>query len=127
MAARLAAENITDDEKQQLMEMGRECDRELLEDGVSRQDKANLHYNLHEKIVNTTRCPELIQSINRTNLHTVILSNAYHIDWRHDDPERHRNLVQSIISGDPDRAESTMRQHVRDGYAMELKAIQNEI
>ncbi|HEC61307.1 MAG TPA: GntR family transcriptional regulator [bacterium] len=127
MAARLAAKNITGDEKQQLMEMGRECDRELLEDGVSRKDKANLHYKLHEKIVNITRCPELIQSINRTNLQTVILSNAYHIDWRHDDPERHRNLVRSIIAGDPGRAESTMRQHVRDGYAMELKAIQNEI
>jgi DNA-binding GntR family transcriptional regulator len=109
------------------MELAGKCDRELLGDGVSRQDKANLHYTLHEKIVNITRCPELIQSINRNNLHTVILSNAYHIDWLHDDPERHRNLAQSIISGDPDRAESTMRQHVRDGYAMELKAIQIEV
>jgi len=127
MAARLAAQNITDEEKQQLMEIAVECDRELLDDRMSRQDKANLHYTLHEKIVNTTRCPELIQSINRNNLHTLILSNAYHIDWLHDDPERHRNLVQSIISGDSDRAESTMRQHVRDGYAMELKAIQNEV
>jgi DNA-binding GntR family transcriptional regulator len=127
MAARLAAENITYEEKEQLMELAGKCDRELLGDGVSRQDKANLHYTLHEKIVNITRCPELIQSINRNNLHTVILSNAYHIDWLHDDPERHRNLAQSIISGDPDRAESTMRQHVRDGYAMELKAIQIEV
>ena len=126
MAARLAAENITAEEKELLMELAGKCDRELLDDGVSRQDKANLHYTLHEKIVNITRCPELIQSINRNNLHTVILSNAYHIDWRHDNPERHRNLVQSIISGNPDRAESTMREHVRDGYAMELKAIQNE-
>ena len=31
------------------------------------------------------------------------------------------------LKNDFDRAESTMRQHVRDGYAMELKAIQNEI
>jgi DNA-binding GntR family transcriptional regulator len=35
-------------------------------------------------------------------------------------------LVQSINSGDPDRAETTMREHVRDGYRMELKALQNQ-
>ena len=80
MAARLAARNVTEEEKRQLMEMAEECDRELVSDRMNRQDKANLHYKLHEKIVNITRCPELIQSINRNNLHTVILSNAYHID-----------------------------------------------
>ena len=126
MAARLAAENITDDERRELMDMAAECDRELVSDRMSRRDKANLHYKLHERIVNITRCPELIQSINRNNLHTVILSNAYHIDWLHDNPERHRTLVQGINSGDADRAERIMREHVRDGYTMELKALQNE-
>ncbi|MBN2552835.1 MAG: GntR family transcriptional regulator [Spirochaetales bacterium] len=123
MAARLAAENATDEERRELMEMAEECDRELVSDRMSRQEKAGLHYELHEKIVTITRCPELIQSITRNNLHTVILSNAYHIDWLHDDPDRHRTLVQSILSRDPDRAERTMRAHVRDGYAMELKAL----
>jgi DNA-binding GntR family transcriptional regulator len=127
MAARLAAENVTEEEKRELMDMAEECDRELVSERMNRQDKANLHYKLHEKIVNITRCPELIQSINRNNLHTVILSNAYHIDWRHDNPEQHRTLVQSIVSGIPDQAERTMREHVRDGYAMELKALQNEL
>ena len=126
MAARLAAGNITEEEKRELMEMAQECDRELVADRLSRQEKAALHYKLHERIVNITRCPELIQSINRNNLHTVILSNAYHIDWRHDNPERHRTLVQSINSADPDRAEAAMREHVRDGYSMELKALQNQ-
>jgi DNA-binding GntR family transcriptional regulator len=125
MAARLAAQNATEEEKRELMAMAEECDRELVSDRMNRQDKANLHYKLHEKIVNITRCPELIQSINRNNLHTVILSNAYHIDWRHDNPQRHRTLVQSIIAGNPDLAEATMRDHVRDGYAMELKALQS--
>jgi hypothetical protein len=31
---------------------------------MNRQDKASLHYKLHEKIVDITRCPELIQSVN---------------------------------------------------------------
>ena len=126
MAARLACLNITEEEKRELMQMAEECDRELLGERISRQDKANLHYKLHERIVNITRCPELIQSFNRNNLHTLIMSNAYHIDWRHDKPERHRMLVQGILSGDPDRAESIMRDHVRDGYTMEIKALHNE-
>jgi DNA-binding GntR family transcriptional regulator len=124
MAARLAAENVTGEETRELLDLALECDRELVGDRLSRQDKASLHYKLHERIVNITRCPELIQSITRNNLHTIILSNAYHIDWRHDNPERHRTLVQSIVSGDPDRAECTMREHVRDGFTMELKALQ---
>jgi len=126
MAARLACRNITGEEKRELTEMAEACDRELLADRISRQEKANLHYKLHERIVEITRCPELIQSINRNNLHTVIMSNAYHIDWRSDRPERHRALVQAILSGDPERAERIMREHVRDGYTMELKALQNE-
>jgi DNA-binding GntR family transcriptional regulator len=124
MAARLAAESLTEADRAPLVELAERCDRELVAEGLTRHEKANLHYALHERIVKTTRCRELIESITRNNLHTVLLSNAYHIDWQHDDPHRHRTLVQSILSGDPDRAEATMRAHVRDGYRMELKALE---
>jgi DNA-binding GntR family transcriptional regulator len=123
MAARLAASNVTDSEKEELMELAERCDRELTGDHLSRREKASLHYSLHDRIVQITRCGELIRSINRNNLHTVILSNAYHIDWTGDDPQQHRNLVRALTSGDPDRAEAVMRAHVRDGYAMELRAL----
>jgi DNA-binding GntR family transcriptional regulator len=127
MSARVAAQSITDAEKGPLREVAEQCDRELVVDRLTRQEKANLHYGLHERIVKITRCPELIESIMRNNLHTVLLSNAYHIDWEHDDPHRHRTLVESILSGDADRAESTMRQHVREGYSMELKALEKGV
>ena len=32
--------------------------------------------------------------------------------------------MQSLLSGDPDQAEATMRAHVRDGCAMELAALE---
>lgn len=124
MAARLAAASVTEAQKKPLMELAERCDRELVVEGLSRQEKANLHYQLHEFIVNTTRCEELIESITRNHLQTVLLSNAHHIDWKHDDPHRHRTLVESILSGDPDQAEATMRAHVRDGYRMELNALE---
>jgi DNA-binding GntR family transcriptional regulator len=124
MAARLAAASITEGEEHPLREIAERCDRELVADKLSRQEKANLHYELHERIVKITRCPELIESITRNNLHTILLSNAYHIDWKSDDPHRHRTLVESILSGDPERAEATMREHVRAGYRMELRALE---
>jgi DNA-binding GntR family transcriptional regulator len=125
MAARLAAVSITDGEKKELMALAERCDRELTGDRLSRREKASLHYALHDRIVQITRCEELIRSINRNNLHTVILSNAYHIDWTSDDPRQHRNLVRALTSGDADRAEATMRAHVRDGYTMEMRALSN--
>ncbi len=124
MAARLAASSITEAEKRTLMQLAEECDRELVADKLSRKEKARLHYRLHEGIVNATRCPELIKSITRSNLQTVLLSNAYHIDWQSDDPHRHRTLVESIVAGDADRAEAVMRDHVRNGCRMELAALE---
>lgn len=124
MAARLAAAGITEAEKRPLLELAERCDRELVADRLSRREKANLHYELHERIVKITRCQELIESITRINLHTLLLSNAYHIDWKSDEPHRHRTLVQSILSGNAERAEATMREHVRAGYRMELKALE---
>ena len=124
MAARLAAENASAQEKQELTELAEQCDRDLTGDVLSRNEKANLHYALYKKIVETTRCPELIHSITRNNLHTILLSNAHHIDWQHDDTRRHRSLVQIINSGSPQDAEEAMRRHVRDGHTMELKALE---
>jgi len=123
MAACLAARKASREEREELEALAERCDRELSGDTLSRSEKANLHYSLHERIVKVTRCEELIQAINRINLQTIILSNAYHIDWRADRPGQHGNLVRAILSGEPERAEAAMRAHIRDGYTMELKAL----
>ena len=126
MAARLASQKINKKEKQELLQLAQKCDRELTGNKINRHEKAKLHYSLHRKIVEITRCDELIHSINRINLQTIILSNAYHIDWSHDNPDRHKTLVEAIISKDPDVAEKVMRLHVENGYKMELKALDKE-
>jgi len=123
MAARLAAKKINENSKEELLRLAKRCDRELVGNKLNRNEKANLHYHLHKTIVEITGCNELIRSINRINLQAIIFSNAYHIDWSHDDPERHNKLVQSIFSKNPDLAEKVMRIHVEDGYKMELKAL----
>lgn len=124
MAARLACENISPREKERLRELATQCDRDLLSDELNPYQKASLHYSLHNFVAQTTRCNELIDSTNRNNLYTILLSNAYHINWSSDDPNRHRNLIERILSGTPDEAETAMRSHVRDGFSMELEALQ---
>lgn len=127
MAARLAAKKINESEKKELLSLARRCDRELIGNKLNRQEKANLHYQLHKKIVEITKCNELIRSINRINLQAIIFSNAYHIDWSHDIPDRHSKLVQTIISKNPDFVEKVMRLHVEDGYKMEIKALDKSL
>ncbi|MBE3037609.1 MAG: GntR family transcriptional regulator [Chloroflexi bacterium] len=126
MAARLAAVNIVNmNWKNELLALAERCDTELPQDRLSRREKANLHFMLHEKIVQLSANEELICSISRISLHTILLSNAYHIDWTSDDMHRHKKLIIALASGDPELAEATMRAHVRDGCRMEIKALED--
>lgn len=56
-------------------------------------------------------------------LNTIILSNAYHIDWSTDSPRTHTRLVDALVKGDPEVAEQAMRQHVRNGMTMDLESL----
>lgn len=124
MAARLASGNITDAARVELLASAKELDRELIRDDLSPREKANIHHHLHTRIAELTNCAELQNLLNKINLHTIILSNAYHIDWHAYDEDWHQYLIKAILSGDPDLAERTMRMHVQRGYEMETRALQ---
>ena len=126
MAARLASKKITTETRQELIRLAKECDRELAIDNLAPQEKAQLHYTLHEKITRMTDCEELVSALDRLHLQTIILSNAYHIDWHSEKSGWHLKLVNAIISGDQDHAEKVMREHVRRGYEMERNALSSE-
>ncbi len=125
MAARLACQRIDDKEKKKLIKLAKESDKDLLGDDLSPLEKANLHYTLHEEIVNTTGCNELIEAINQENLYLILLRNAYQVNWKSNKPNWHSLLVKAIISGNTDFAEETMKEHVRVGYRMEMEAFNN--
>ena len=126
MAARLASQKITAEIKNELINLAKECDRELVKDVLSPHEKARLHYRLHEKIAKITDCEELISALDKLHLHTIILSNAYHIDWRNEFSGWHQKLIDSLVSGNPDLAEKAMRDHVKRGYEMERKALSSQ-
>ncbi len=123
MAARLASAHITPSVRDELLAKARHLDTELVRDDLSPVRKANIHHELHQRIAELTQCPELQGLLNKINLHTIIMSNAYHIDWHTYDEDWHQYLIKAIISGDPDLAERTMRMHVQRGYEMEHKAL----
>jgi len=125
MAARLASQAFSDADRNELGDLADRCDRELHMDGTPPAEKAKLHYALHAKIVRITACEELIALIEKINLQMIIVHNAYHIDWTQERKGWHRRLVDAILSGDMELAEKTMREHVRRGYEMEHKALQN--
>ncbi len=123
MAARIVARQANDMEKNELLELAKQCDVKLLGNELTKAEKAKLHYKLHEKIVALSRCDELIDLVKKISLYSVLLSNAFHIDWTSDEKNWHQKLVTAIINGDPDFAESEMRRHVRRGYQDEAAAL----
>jgi DNA-binding GntR family transcriptional regulator len=124
MAARLAAERMDPDEVKRLTSLAEECDRELPGSSLSRREKAKLHIRLHEYIAEVARCGELQRLLNGIYLHSMIVSNAYHIDWAKDEEGWHSILIEPIVARVPERADALMRRHVRRGLEMELSALQ---
>jgi DNA-binding GntR family transcriptional regulator len=123
MAAKLACGNINDGEKVDLLDMANELDVLLNDDAVDREQKAKMHYSMHDKISHLTRCPELINFLKNINLHTIIFRNAYYIDWHDANEGWHTKLAKAITSGNTKTAESVMREHIRRGYEMESEAL----
>ena len=126
MAARLAAKEMGARERDDLETLARRVDTVHRDPEASRQDKAVVHNEMHEMIVEASRCQELIDLVRRFNLQTIIVSNAYHIDWNAEEADWHARLAAAIVSGDGERAESEMRAHVRRGLEMETTAITTE-
>ncbi len=124
MAARLAAERSSSVEVERLLSLAADCDNKLPSDGCTSCEKARLHTDFHELVVLMAKCEELGSHLNGILLHSIIVSNAYHIDWHNDRPRTHTHVAETIASGDGDEAERAMRAHIRVGLKMELTAIE---
>ncbi|MHC1692647.1 MAG: GntR family transcriptional regulator [Sphaerochaetaceae bacterium] len=123
MAARLAAENMNDQSRSLLYDIARKCDELLVSKLIGTKEKAELHQRFHLAVLEIADCEELNKLLRNIYLNSMILSNAYRIDWSADIPLAHTNLVNALVGGDPDIAEKAMRQHVRNGRDMELNGM----
>jgi DNA-binding GntR family transcriptional regulator len=105
-AARMCAEQITDEQVHELIQQADKLDRTVKAGLLS--DSVHLEEELHLSIARIAGCDLLTEELERVQLvyatfpveETEMVSS-------------HKELVKTLASRDPDRAEEVMRRHVR--------------
>jgi DNA-binding GntR family transcriptional regulator len=131
-AARLCAQNITDEEKKEILDSAHNLD-ELQKMCASESHDSRFlfsvntyHMQFHLRITELAHCPGLYHAIERAQV--LIFS------WLHDlaahryvQPERfHSRLAEALCSGDPQVADTVMREHVRNGLPQVLERLASQ-
>lgn len=132
-AARLCAVQATASERIELRTLAAELDRRFSGDGSVVPDRAQLydlhtqHLRLHTLIAEAARCHALWQAIDRN--HVLLFNFLYNVASERAvlPPGFHSDLVEPIIRGDPEKADATMRAHVKYGFSETLLRLQLEI
>ncbi len=130
-AARLCAQNITEDEKKQLRTKARHLDELQKTCALERADSRFLfsvhtyHMQFHMHVAELSRCPGLCRAIEKE--HVLIFNWLYDIaaDRRTQPEEFHSTLAEALCSGDPLVADTAMRVHVHYGLDQVLKRLSN--
>jgi DNA-binding GntR family transcriptional regulator len=72
------------------------------------------HFNLHMRIAECARCPELKEAIERN--HILVYNWFYDVNAGRELPHRfHAKLIEAVTGGDVRAADDTMREHVSYG------------
>jgi len=130
-AARLCAQNITEEEKKQFRISARHLDElhkmSTLEPADSRFlfSVHTYHMQFHMRIAELSRCPGLCRAIEKE--HVLIFNWLYDIaaNRRTQPEEFHSTLAEALCSGDPVVADAAMRMHVRYGLDQVLERLAN--
>lgn len=119
-SARILSQRMTEKQKVELWELATELDT-VPYNSETMVDSRDNHLKFHQILTEFTGNRKLIETLRKINLFYVlcraIRANApqkeYPRYW-------HRLLVDEISSGDPDRAERAMREHVNDSLQLIL-------
>ncbi len=110
-AARLFAVHGSAAERAEIMKLAARVDA-----GSIHADPAmypRLHHKLHRRIAECSRCPALIEVIEKNNA----LASIWFCGHRQPDADnpshRHQDLAGVLCAGDPDRAAAAMREHLK--------------
>jgi DNA-binding GntR family transcriptional regulator len=109
-AARLAAERATSEERAEAAALVEELDRT-----VGARQLIELDQRIHRHVYRAAHNPFLEKTLNEYYVLTLriwflALDRVARLD---EAVQEHRELMEAIRDGDPDRAEETMRRHVR--------------
>ncbi len=130
-AARLCAQNVTAEEKEQLCTSARHLDELHKMCALEPEDSRFLfsvhtcHMQFHMRIAELARCPGLRRAIEKEQV--LIFNWLYDIAaYRRTEPQEfHSTLAEALCSGDPLVADAAMRAHVRYGLDQVLGRLAN--
>jgi DNA-binding GntR family transcriptional regulator len=125
-SARLCSQQATMKERLELLRMGEQLD--MLYSRFQHEDDPELqwvvhtnHFELHMRIAEYARCPELKEAI---EMNQVLIYNWFFdvaAERRSLPPGFHTQLMKAVTGKDSIAADHAMRQHVQHGIAATLK------
>lgn len=123
LAARRAAERISNSQKEQLLKMAENLSRE----GVFETDRDFLeaHIAFHSFIAEISQSDRLIQMLKCNHIIQQVLWNISANIWPVA-PHDHTEIAQAICSGDPQKAEHTIRNHIAPTFKDRIKQLKLE-
>jgi len=112
----------TDTERAELRRLAERVDALSLQS--DRQLYLREHHKLHARIAQGSRCPALLDAIERTHALNSIWFCVMRPASPSDPPHRHQDLAAAVTSDDPVRAADAVREHIAVGMERSLIVLQ---
>lgn len=123
--ARITSQQITKEQADHLMVVATELDT-VPYDGTSIDESRNNHLKFHRGLACATGNDLLVKTLDKANLFWILCQALGAKASKMQYPRYwHRKLMEDILSGDPEQAEKSMREHVMDSLYPILEAIDN--
>ena len=110
-AARLAAENATDDDRRMLLRL-----RDLNDYAAANtpEERVSQNSDFHSKILELANNSRIIEAVERTVIYyfSIRVASLYTPERIREVSQEHQNIVTAICAGDGDAAERQARDHV---------------
>lgn len=121
--ARILSQEITQEQTARMISIATELDIVPYDD-TSVIDSRNRHWEFHNGLAACTGNDLLVKTLDRANLFWILCQALSTTAPRKQYPRYwHRKLIDDIISGDAERAERSMREHVLDALPPLLEAL----
>ena len=120
-ASMLFAERATSEERAEIMKLAARVDAGSVHADPTMYPR--LHHKLHRRIAECTRCAALMAAIEKTNALASIWFCAHREPDQNNPSHRHQDLVAILCAGDPEKASTAMREHLKVSLAHTMERL----
>jgi DNA-binding GntR family transcriptional regulator len=120
-AASLFAERATSEERAEIMKLAARVDAGSVHADPTMYPR--LHHKLHRRLAECTRCPALMEAIEKTNALASIWFCAHREPDQNNPSHRHQDLAAILCAGDPEKASAAMREHLKVSLAHTMERL----